>query len=90
MSTFGISHRRGILKSIMKTGTAIFIVVMTMTGCSTHQYDPALDKQITDFQSKADRQFVAWTAQAMTDNTQPASPVVACHAAPVVAGQPFC
>jgi hypothetical protein len=89
MSTFGISHRRGILKSIMKTGIAIFIVVMTITGCSTHQYDPALDKQITDFQVKADRQFVAWTAQAMTDNTQPASPVVTCHAAPVVAGQPL-
>ncbi|AYA07330.1 hypothetical protein D3Z09_12540 [Rahnella aquatilis] len=87
MPTFGIHHRRGILKSIIKFSVAMFIVVMTMTACSTHQYDLTLDNQITEFEIKADRQFVTWTAQAMADNTQPAVPVVACQAAPVVAGQ---
>ncbi|MFD3224734.1 hypothetical protein [Rahnella aceris] len=75
------------MKSIIKFSVAMFIVVMTMTACSTHQYDLTLDNQITEFEIKADRQFVTWTAQAMADNTQPAVPVVACQAAPVVAGQ---
>ncbi|AZP42533.1 hypothetical protein EJP81_12015 [Rahnella aquatilis] len=87
MPTFGIHHRRGILKSIIKFSVAMFIVVMTMTACSTHQYDLTLDNQITEFEIKADRQFVTWTAQAMADNTQPAVPVVACQAAAVAAGQ---
>lgn len=75
------------MKSIIKFSVAMFIVVMTMTACSTHQYDLTLDNQITEFEIKADRQFVTWTAQAMADNTQPAVPVVACQAAPVAAGQ---
>lgn len=89
MSTFGISHRRGILKLRIQFQVAILIIVMAMAGCSTHQYDTTLDNQITEFQIKADRQFVTWSAQAMADNTQPASPVVACQAAPVAAGQPL-
>ncbi|WP_254311021.1 hypothetical protein [Rahnella aceris] len=75
------------MKSIIKFSVAMFIVVMTMTACSTHQYDLTLDNQITEFEIRADRQFVTWTAQAMADNTQPAVPVVACQAAPVAAGQ---
>lgn len=75
------------MKSIIKFSVAMFIVVMTMTACSTHQYDLTLDNQITEFEIKADRQFVTWTAQAMADNTQSAVPVVACQAAHVAAGQ---
>lgn len=75
------------MNSIIKARVAMCIIVMTMAGCSTHQYDPTLDNQITDFQLKADRQFVAWTAQAMADNPPPVTPVVACQAAPVAAGQ---
>ncbi len=68
---------------------AIYITFIVISGCTTVRYDPILDNQITEFQIKADRQFVTWSAQAMADNTQPASPVVACQAAPVAAGQPL-
>lgn len=68
---------------------AMCFAVMMISGCTSHQYDPTLDKQITAFQLKADQQFVTWTAQAMADNSHAATPVAACQAAPVKAGQPL-
>lgn len=75
------------MKSKIKYAIATFFAVIAIAGCHSHQYDPTLDNQITAFQLKADQQFVTWSAQAMADNNSAATPVVACHAAPVAAGQ---
>lgn len=75
------------MKSLFKLNLTIFIVVVILSGCSTHKYDQTLDNQITAFQIKADQQFVTWYAKAMAEDVKTVSPVAACNAAPVMAGQ---